>query len=343
MDTDDERSEKTVLLDGDVLGMLTKLQHDPPMDEASYKAILALKSKGCLLQIEGTDDEFTEEGFRLRQDLAFGKVRWYGEYPKDLWCYLRNNNPIFSICYSHPLHPIERWERYYIYLTIIIFKMSLAVLITRAAGCIGDGATTCSEAREMIVQAKEAGEHDAPWHLCCLCSRLGIRFAMQHLGTQWGARLYLLVVGALYAVITFQFAACSCASRYHSTKKRHWMERVGHAVIAIITLVVLVVAYHPLRYCIHTGTLGSAFFTFVIAQSMSWLGATLCVPGLTCFTFLNWKEQRKEWDGINWNVTWEDYQKYSNGELTEVEAQSTLQSEEPEEGAGCFRGGLCSP
>jgi len=370
MDTDDEQRSQLVddshfddnsrfddsHDDGSVLGVFSRLKYDPPMDEDTYREILDNKGKASLLNLE-EQDEFTEEQFRLRQDLAFGKVRWYGNYAQDLWCYLRNNNPIFSICYSHPLHPIERWERYYIYATIIIFKMSLAVLVTRAAKCMDDGVLTCSDAHPHIENATAAGEIEevSHWHICCWCSWLGIRFAMQHLGTQWGGRAYLLVIGALYAITTFQFAACSCASRYHSTKKRHFIEHIGHAVVAIITVVVLVIAYHPFRYCLYSGTLDSAFVTFVIAQSISWLGATLCVPGLTCFTILNWKEQSKEWDRIRWNVNWQEYQKHAQGDSCEYQPQSTMHLENEQlsdqdaddgciQGKGCFRpAGLCEP
>lgn len=277
------------------------------MNEDVYRHIRIAKNPNYEPPAPTEDtDEFTHDGFLLRQDMAFGKVRWYGIWHKDLWCYLRNNNPIFSTCFSHPLHPVSRVERLFLYSTIIIFKLSLSILVTRAGQCVEDGLTTCA-----IARSQETSFDVDTLELCCTSSELGMTFFMVHLGQRVGATVYSLLGGIVYAVSMFQFVACPCAQHHESEKRRHGLERTGYMVVGFVTVLVCCMAFRPLRYCIHNHMFAQAFHTFVVAQGLSWLGATLFIPGVGCFTFLNFKERKAEEAGkVKWHVTWQDYQEH---------------------------------
>eukprot|EP00929_Paragymnodinium_shiwhaense_P094084 TRINITY_DN54505_c0_g1_i1.p1 TRINITY_DN54505_c0_g1~~TRINITY_DN54505_c0_g1_i1.p1 ORF type:complete len:436 (-),score=76.37 TRINITY_DN54505_c0_g1_i1:199-1506(-) len=132
--------------DGCVVDLLDPIleQEAPgaPMSAQTYKAVMSRSGKFSG-KPRPKDHEFHEEEFALRQDLAYGKLRWYGNWLEDLWCFLRNNNPVFSICYSHPLHPISRSERYFIYGTMVIFKVLLACACQEGQACLYCNLTTC--------------------------------------------------------------------------------------------------------------------------------------------------------------------------------------------------------
>ena len=58
-----------------------------------------------------------------REDFAKNKMRWVGEFWADLWYFSINTNPFLAMCYSHPLHPVGRTERYIITLFQVFFVM----------------------------------------------------------------------------------------------------------------------------------------------------------------------------------------------------------------------------
>eukprot|EP00928_Gymnodinium_smaydae_P057344 TRINITY_DN40595_c0_g1_i1.p1 TRINITY_DN40595_c0_g1~~TRINITY_DN40595_c0_g1_i1.p1 ORF type:complete len:427 (+),score=56.46 TRINITY_DN40595_c0_g1_i1:70-1350(+) len=105
-----------------------------PMSETAYRAILKLRqrkdwSRRCSSRTNadwsgsGTWSirwpspsrciigHLTQEQSCLRQDMARGKAVWSGKFWMDLWCFLSNTNPVIALLWSHPLHPISRWER----------------------------------------------------------------------------------------------------------------------------------------------------------------------------------------------------------------------------------------
>lgn len=87
-----------------------------PMDADTYRKI---------------DDFFNRRGLdsvaRLRQDFARNKIVWTGEWHADLWYFMINVNPVLAMCCSHKLHPIGRFERFFVNVVAIIVVLRTAI------------------------------------------------------------------------------------------------------------------------------------------------------------------------------------------------------------------------
>merc|ERR1719215_263313 len=79
--------------------------------------------------------QYSQAEIKLRQDFASNKVRWYGIWRKDLWCFLRNTNPVVSVCYSHRLHTVSRMKRMIAYFIQMLFVLDIATALTEAQKC----------------------------------------------------------------------------------------------------------------------------------------------------------------------------------------------------------------
>jgi hypothetical protein len=79
----------------------------------------------------------------LREDLAREKVRWYGSWWYDHLLYMRLHNPLLSLKFSHPLHPISRRERWLLLVVQSFFTVLLACALTEATECVACGIYDC--------------------------------------------------------------------------------------------------------------------------------------------------------------------------------------------------------
>jgi hypothetical protein len=79
----------------------------------------------------------------LREDFSREKVRWYGSWWYDHLLYMRLNNPVLSLRFAHPLHPVTRKERWLLLIVQLFFSVLLACAFTEAAECVSCGIYDC--------------------------------------------------------------------------------------------------------------------------------------------------------------------------------------------------------
>ena len=115
-----------------------------PMDVDTYELILASHSNGSISHMHPDDvspralerhesqrggtfqragEQYLPAELKLREDFARNKMRWVGEFWSDLWYFSINTNPFLALCYSHPLHPISKTERYVITLFQVMYLL----------------------------------------------------------------------------------------------------------------------------------------------------------------------------------------------------------------------------
>lgn len=87
------------------------------MDVELYEAVLSFH-RGKRLSTRRFFG-FNEAQLALRQDMAAGRLVWYGSWYQDFWCFMRNTHPVFAAFASHQLHVVGKLERYWIYVMLI--------------------------------------------------------------------------------------------------------------------------------------------------------------------------------------------------------------------------------
>jgi len=131
------------------------------MDEDVYEEILQKKgiywnpkeepddSDEELLAELSSDEEMNRQEMGLRRDFAAGKVRWYGDWWKDMWAFQRNQHPVIAMCCSHPNFPVSRIEFYWIFGVNVIFTLAMSTLAIDSSICVacnvgcGTGVSEC--------------------------------------------------------------------------------------------------------------------------------------------------------------------------------------------------------
>ena len=161
----------------------------------------------------------------LRLDLCRLKLRWTGNWLKDLWIFTANTNPVLAIIYSHPFHPISRKERILITAMQMVFIMNLACVTAESAACVKCGINTCDDNSSCVVsmpkwwgsyleEREELSGEQGYRNLCCMCSKLGVIFFLNTFrifDISFGAPLYLFLANIIFAQVCYQLGAmCGC-------------------------------------------------------------------------------------------------------------------------------------
>ena len=81
-------------------------------------------------QYDESDDVYDQPTAAYREDLAKHKLVWTGNFWPDLWFYIKQEHNLLSVCLSTKLHPLGRWERFFIELFIFALAAMWAASIT---------------------------------------------------------------------------------------------------------------------------------------------------------------------------------------------------------------------
>ena len=152
-----------------------------------------------------------------------------------------------TLCYSHPLHPISRRERWLIFLLQALFTLLITSGLTEATECVACGITTCvantsvcedyssTELSGRRVQeygphlVRRPGGHQARQNFpapnaqevpadsgCCLCVTTGMVWAMENIyigdgsSTWFGVAVYNAMINFVFSKLTENLVACNC-------------------------------------------------------------------------------------------------------------------------------------
>lgn len=193
---------------------------------------------------------YTQPEVCLRGDMAANRAAWTGDVRRDLWLWTRNTNPIVAMCYSHPLHPITRLERYYILLLQILLFGYIAITLTHINSCEtyfsahGD----CDEVDFAVEHAEALIGNRASMYCCELSTQAltHVHRALTPAENRWWAgafSIYLPLIGLTAAVtllnvvlgqLWFLLAGCPCFQR---SPRRHWWEFLGSMVLLLFGII----------------------------------------------------------------------------------------------------------
>jgi len=311
-----------------------------PMHVGTYRSILGLPSGEPLVEERDIDVnhskssrlirhewsmiahnvelKYTDAELKLRQDLVANKMRWYGDWRKDLWCFLRNNNPVVSMCFSHPLHPVTRKERLFAYFLMALNALYCASAISEAKDCIscsGDpcngGGSTCASDAHMVDPAGIVPPGQYGWivdHFCCTCQRVGIMLFLRRLGS-YGGSIYAVVSNCLVTIVIFQSMMCACLQQL-DPRRRELGKMIGFLIVGAIAAALLGLAPLLVYYTYMRNNLMSLLGAFVVGKLGAWVFVT--VLNVCAFTVM-WKAEgvsaasgRQLW-ARHFHVTAEDY------------------------------------
>ena len=76
------------------------------------------------------DNVYDQPTAAYREDLAKHKLVWTGNFWPDLWFYIKQEHNLLSVCLSTKVHPLGRWERFFIELFIFCLAAMWASSIT---------------------------------------------------------------------------------------------------------------------------------------------------------------------------------------------------------------------
>lgn len=113
-------------------------------DQGLSKRVLDRVASDVAMVLRNVEQDYETVEVLLRQDLAANKTRWYGVWSRDLWCFLRNNNPVCSLCFSHYLHPISRKNRMVAMGLQVVFLLFISAALTEARLCEACGFRACN-------------------------------------------------------------------------------------------------------------------------------------------------------------------------------------------------------
>lgn len=263
-----------------------------------------------------------EAKLKLKQDLAAGKVRWYGCWKRDLWYFLRNTHPVVSVCYSHPLHPVTRKQRWFAYLLQMIFVLAIAIALAEARQCFecNIGFCTRKNYNRCFLANEHIGQLDVAEDLleeypiitknfCCVCEALGILGFFRLFGKTLGGMLYAIVSNCLFTVFLFQMIMCSKAQLLDA-RRREIRSIIGKLIVIgiacwLFTLLPLLFFWISFKHMAST-----LLCNFVAGKLGSWTFVT-CI-NVTAFNVFWQNETKKVLDGNppRYNVTAEQFNEY---------------------------------
>mmetsp|Transcript_16357 Transcript_16357/g.38354 ORF Transcript_16357/g.38354 Transcript_16357/m.38354 type:complete len:366 (+) Transcript_16357:28-1125(+) len=256
--------------------------------------------------------EFTFGEVLLRQDFAVNKVRWYGSWPKDLWCFLCNNNPFLAMCFSHKLHPISRCSRWLVSALQFLFVLFLACAAAESSSCAACGIMRCgetpvcgSEETDLTASMRRNPHHN----FCCACHTVWILWFIDKFGMV-GSSIYIVAANATFTVVVFQLVMCGCV-QHLGPRGREAGEMLGKVFVIGIAC------------CMAVGT--PALVRFIWVNGLGWLmlghfllgkissGVFVSVLNVIVFSFLWWWQapagQGAQEPGA-FHVTAEDYNEF---------------------------------
>lgn len=279
---------------------------EDPMSADTYRAILAsLQRYNSSSYLHSGEDEFTEEELKVRQDMAKNKAVWCGEFRRDLWYYLINMNPILASCYSHPLHPISRNERFLVYGLSFVFVTNVAAATSLAsacqvchyAGCHSGVRLNCSSLDVNWTRTNQTRfELDVMPHFCCASDDFGALWFLHHFG-DFGGTMYNFLANVIFSLTCFQLMMCPCVQS-RSKRARHIGEIVGvvlFVLIAIVTFGSMNGLYQRVYEIKHY--FPRAAWYFISSKFISWAGASVFNVAVFCLLF---HIQRPKTEGSRW-------------------------------------------
>jgi hypothetical protein len=283
----------------------------------------ALRSEWEMI-LHNEEIQYAQAEIKLRQDFSANKVRWYGHWRKDLWCFLRNTNPVVSICYSHPLHPVSRCKRLIGYLLQMLFVLDIAMALTEGRKCFDCGIRNCEtsiENNECYLQnvSMPVGRAEVlqqypliTRNFCCTCESLGILGTFQIFGKLWGGPVYATITNCLFTVFVFQMLMCN-AVMHKDVRHREIGTIVGKLIVGAVLVSLLALA--PLLFfwisVKHMGM--ELLYNFILGKLGSWAFVTLV--NITAFSIF-WRQQApgRKRKGPPFNVTAEQFVAYLDEE-----------------------------
>jgi len=237
------------------------------------------------LEDEGAEvaGKFTNGELMVRKDFSQNKVCWHGAILKDLWLFTMNTNPIIALCYSHPVHPISRAERWFITLFHSLFIMMISSACPRAENCLQLGLSHC------VSPAPGLGGKEASF--CCWSQKLGLQWAIGNLslGIGVGGSIYAMAANIVVGQIAYQLgAACFCCQHRRAQIRRFW-EAMGHLLLVVLAILACIPMPAFISYNVKTHQVWEMLWTFLVGKVGSMLGTTifqtaifLCLWRLQC-------------------------------------------------------------
>lgn len=244
-----------------------------------------------IMVCQDVEKEYTFSEVALRQDLAANKARWYGLWTKDLWCFLRNNNPFFAMFFSHRLHPVSRCSRWAAFGMQFLFVLFLSCAVTEGGSCLYCGIHECGQ-RSICKggDQEDARFVETAWmksnpqkNYCCFISEVWILWFLETFGRP-GGPIYMVLLNCVFNIVVFQLLMCLCVQQ-SGPRVREGGELLGKALIIVMvagmayglpTLVRYIWYNHAGWFLLGnflTGKIASMFFVTllnVIAFSFLW-------------------------------------------------------------------------
>jgi len=252
---------------------------------SKVKRPIALMRREWDMVVNNKEAMYDDASLRLRQDMAAGKVRWYGCWRRDLWYFLRNTHPVVSVCYSHPLHPVSRKARWFAYFLQMLFVLAIATALSEARRCFECDIGFCTrENYNSCFLATVAGLKPAAHLLedypvvtknfCCVCECMGMLWCFRIFGKDLGGMIYAIATNCTFTIFIFQMIMCSKAQLL-DTRRREIRSMIGKLIVLGIAFWLF--TFLPLLFFwVNFKHMGLTLFcNFVVGKLGSWLTVTL--------------------------------------------------------------------
>jgi len=223
------------------------------------------------------------------------------------WLYLINVNPIFASCYSHPLHPIARKERFLVYALAFLFVTNVSAdtaLASTCQTCQFRGCDIPMNYSALLRQLNLNTSAPPSWlpefnkflpGFCCRSNDYGAYWFLETFHGL-GGPLYSFVANLVFMLMCFQLMMCACVQQ-RSKRDRRIGEFIGYALFVIIAIIIIChFAYTGIK-AIETGTWLKAIWYVVSSKCMSWIGVSIFN---TCVFTVLFHIQRPKPEGHKW-------------------------------------------
>lgn len=265
-----------------------------PSDPAVYAWVAQQQGRNLLDDLpEGAEDdeEFTPAELAVRQDFVKQKAQWFNDWRKDWWEFTRNFNPVLTLCYVHPLHPITRRERTMVYCVQVLLALYVSSFLALGEvcsecdiGCASDSSEPIfNSTGNMLSDCQPTKMLDDEEDLCC--SHFSVRTAKRILERTpvlyiFGSSYY--IAGALYsslynlvfALISFQLMLCGCVQNM-SPQARKRFQYLGYTVFFCIGFALLWNNIPLIPYLFELNKIISVVLNFVITKMFTAIGMGL--------------------------------------------------------------------
>lgn len=205
-------------------------------------------------------------------------------------------NPLLSLFYSHPLYPISRRERIFVYILSFFFVTIVNMYETTAKYCHicrQPEESWCVAANLTCVDtflkgkpelAEIMGDNQDRWDKieqfwetsCCRGQVFLARWFEETFtigGWEAGGMLYALVLNCVFSLLCFQCMICGCVQS-QPRRIRKLGQYVGYALFCVVAFAVLHEGWVWFQWCYVLGGLRDAIRNFVEAKLTSWIGVT---------------------------------------------------------------------